>query len=50
MGVGAGETDALALSQWLHVVLDAGRTMTYGELKVKQCVNMVVCPNMVTVV
>ena len=35
MGVGAGETDALALSQWLRVVLDAGRTMTYGGPKVK---------------
>ena len=27
--------DAQALSQWLHVVLDAGRTMTYCGLKVK---------------
>ena len=50
MGVGAGETDALALSQWLHVVLDAGRTMTYCGPKVKQRVDVVACPNMVTVV
>ena len=50
MGVGAGETDALALSQWLRVVLDAGRTMTYCGPKVKQCVDAVACPNMVMVV
>ena len=50
MGVGAGETDALALSQWLCVVLDAGRTMTYCGLKVKRCVDVVACPNTVMVV
>ena len=42
--------DARALSQWLRVVLDAGRIMTYCGPKVKRRIDAVACPNTVMVV
>ena len=42
--------DTWALSLWLHLVLDAGKIMTYCGPKVKQHIDAVACPNTVTVV